>query len=106
MLKVSATDEEIIEFIDQWASLLEKEDYDAAFKLTSHNSTMGWTSETVKEVIKAYGDCEITQKVTLSNNGLAIDGRGEIEKATQRKEVEWFDNNNGDIWSIPSPNDT
>lgn len=98
MLKTSATDKEILEFIDQWALLLEKEDYDAAFNMTSHDSAMHWTPELIKEVIKAYGGSETTQKVTLLNNGLAIDGRGEIEVANQRKEVTWFDDKKGDVW--------
>jgi len=98
MLKSSANNAEILEFIDQWILLLEKEDYYAAFKMTKHDSAMGWTPELIKEVIKAYGDSEPTQKVTLLNNGLAIDGRGEIEKAVQRKNVIWFDKTKGDIW--------
>lgn len=98
MLKASATDEKIIEFIDQWASLLEQEDYNAAFDFTKHESAMGWTPELIREVIKAYGDSEPTQKITKLNNGLGIDGRGEIEKAIQRKTVYWFDETKGDIW--------
>lgn len=93
MLEVSATAEKIIEFIDYWTFLLEQGDYIAAFNLTTHDSAMGWTPELIREVIKEYGDSEPTQKVTVFNNGLAIDDRGEIERAVQRKEVDWFDNN-------------
>ncbi len=100
MLKSDATNEEIIEFIDKWALLLEIEDYHSAFNFTQHNTSMGWTAEIIKELIKSYGDCEPLQKVTLFNNGLAIDGAGNIHPATQRKEVDWAedDADKGDIW--------
>jgi hypothetical protein len=98
MLKSSATDGEILEYIDNWVALLEKEDYHTAFKFTKHIKRQGWTPEFIREVIKSYGDDESSPKVTLSNNGLSIDGAGNIEKATQRKEVTWFDETRGDVW--------
>lgn len=98
MLKSDATDEEIIVFMDGWVLLLEKEDYFAAFNFTKHNSSMGWTVELIKDVIKSYGESESTQKVTLKNNGLSIDGVGNIIPSTQRKSVTWYNNKIGDIW--------
>lgn len=98
MLNLSATDEDILEFIDKWASFLEKENYDAAFNFTKQNKSQGWTPELIKEVIKSYGDGETSQTVTLTNIGLAIDGAGNIEKAVQRKEVTWFDATRGYVW--------
>ena len=98
MLKVSATDAEILDFIDEWVLLLEKEDYNAAFSFTKQNKNNGWTSEFIRQIIKSYGDCESSQKITLLNNGLFIDGVGNIEKANQRKEITWYDEKRGDIW--------
>lgn len=98
MLMASATNEEVLEFIDSWALLLEMEDYNAAFDLIKHSPEVGWTSQLIKEVIKAYGDGDSTQKVTLLNNGLATDGRGVIEKAIQRKDVNWYNETKGDVW--------
>ena len=98
MLKSTATDKEILEFIDRWAALLAKEDYLAAFDFTEHIKSHGWSPALIMKVIKSYGDAETTQKVTLSNNGLAIDGAGNIDKAVQIKEVEWIDETRGYIW--------
>ncbi len=98
MLKVSATDSEILDYVDEWALLLENEDYEATFNFTKQNKKRGWTPELIKQVIKSYGDCETTQKVTLFNNGLSIDGVGNIDKGIQSKEVNWFDEKGGYIW--------
>ena len=35
-LPATATDADLIAFVDQWAALLEREDYEAAFALTDH----------------------------------------------------------------------
>jgi hypothetical protein len=100
MLKADATNQEIIEFIDKWALLLESEDYQSAFNFTRHNTSMGWTAEFIELVIKSYGDGDPTPKVTLANNGLAIDGAGNIHPAIQKKEVDWGQDipEKGDVW--------
>ena len=98
MLYTDATDEEILKYIDEWASLLEKEDYEGTFYFTQHKKKSGWTPELIKLVIKSYADCEPFQKVTVSNNGLSIDGQGNIEKGIQSKEVTWLDEKGGYIW--------
>ncbi len=98
MLKVTATDKEVLDYIDDWASLLEREDYEAAFNHTKQKKSLGWSPELIKSVIKSYADCEPLQKVTLFNNGLSIDGQGKIEKGIQCKEVTWLDEKGGYIW--------
>ncbi len=98
MLRSNATDKEILEFIDTWASLLEKEDYKSAYNMTKHTPIMRWTVTLIESVIKSYGDIEPTQKVTLLNNGLAIDGQGNTENSIQKKTVIWYDEKRGDIW--------
>lgn len=98
MLKNSATDEEILRFIDKWVSLFETEDYYAAFNLTQHKKATSWTPLLIREIIKSYGDCEPSQKVTLTNNGLCIDGADNVHPATQSKEVTWYNEKHGDVW--------
>jgi hypothetical protein len=59
------SDATLLAFIDQWAELLEREDYDAAFALTDHITEMGWSPALVREVIKSYGEAQGTQRVTV-----------------------------------------
>ena len=59
------SDSQLIAFIDDWATLMEREDYEAAFELTDHIEAMGWTPKLIGEVVKAYGEGEPTQKVTV-----------------------------------------
>lgn len=86
------SDEDLLAVIDEWAGLMEAEDYTAAFEFTRQRPDMGWTAETYREVIKAYGDCLPSQHVTV---------RGKPGD-TQRKEVDrWTpdaDGVMGDIW--------
>lgn len=77
-LPVSASDANVIAFIDRWAALLEREDYEGAFALTDHMADTHWTPELVREIIKSYGDARPEQRVTLQ--GVPTD-------ITQRKEV-------------------
>jgi hypothetical protein len=69
----------LIQFIDEWVSLLEMEDYEVAFRHTDHISAMHWTPALICEVIKSYGDADPKQKVTLE---------GTLTDITQRKEVD------------------
>src|SRR5438128_1447468 len=64
-LPLNVSDAELISFADQWARLMEAEDYEAAFAFTEHISGMGWTPDLIREVVKAYGDALPTQRVTL-----------------------------------------
>jgi hypothetical protein len=107
-LAANATDEDIIGLIDQWVILLEQEKYEEAY-LYLDTETF-WSAELIRDIIKSYGD-EMDNKVTLHNNGTAMDGAGNVEAAKQRKEVvgyskqrtieegiDWFDENRGEVW--------
>jgi len=92
-LPKSATDEDLIRFADQWAMLMEAEDYKAAFAFTAHVPEMNWTADLIREVVKAYGDGKPSQKVTLV---------GKPTDVSQRKEVTRWKRNEygvvGEIW--------
>jgi hypothetical protein len=92
-LPATVTDPELIAFVDRWATLLEQEDYEAAFAFTDHIPEMGWTPSLVREVIKSYGDCNPNQRVTV---------RGVPTDIRQRKKVDrWPTNAHGcfaEIW--------
>ncbi|MBF9220666.1 hypothetical protein [Hymenobacter ruricola] len=91
----TASDDEIIGLIDQWVSLLEQERYEDAHAFLETDPS--WSAEVLKEIIEAYGD-EANNRVTLRNNGTALDGAGKVEAARQRKEVSWADADRGDVW--------
>ncbi|RIX79615.1 hypothetical protein D3H34_14170 [Acidovorax cavernicola] len=92
-LPASASDEDLISFADAWAKLMEAEDYVAAFEFTSHEPSMHWTPTLIEQVVKSYGECSPTQKVTL--NGKPTD-------VSQRKEVTRWEKTRhgciGEIW--------
>jgi len=92
-LPITATDQELIAFVDRWASLLEKEAYSEAYRLTDHVTEMRWTPELIQRVIKRYGEALPTQRVTLA---------GKPTDITQRKEVARWPENRfkriGEIW--------
>ena len=94
-LPSDASKEQIIGFIDRWVSLLEQEKYDESLALIA--AKPGWTPALIEEVINSYGDAD-TNRVTFLNNGTALDGAGNVEIALQRKEVEWHDDERGDVW--------
>lgn len=77
-LPASATDEELIRFIDGWAALLEREDYASAFGYTDHDPAPNWTPELIRKVIKEYGKANSDQIVTV---------QGVPSDVTQRKEI-------------------
>jgi hypothetical protein len=92
-LPATATDAELISFIDRWAALLECEDYAAAYSYTDQIPEMRWSPELMRQVIKSYGDARPGQRVTVI--GVSSD-------VTQRKQVDrWEQNNNaevGEVW--------
>ena len=94
-LVATASDEDIIRFIDQWVSLLAAEKY-AEAGLYLDTEPFG-SVELIREIIKSYGDVT-DNRVTLLNNGTALDGAGNIGAARQRKEVSWVDETSGDVW--------
>jgi hypothetical protein len=92
-LPASASDDELIRFIDQWASLLEREDYAGAYAHTEHDPARQWTPELMRHVIKDYGDRRPNQRVTVI---------GAPSDVRQRKEVSRSANDGdgyvGEIW--------
>jgi hypothetical protein len=88
----TASDQELIRFIDRWAELLEREDYVAAFALTEHIPEMNWSPDLIRYVIKAYGNSHPDQKVTLA---------GQPTDVTQNKDVtRWKPSRHGAIAEI------
>ncbi len=86
------SDEALIEVIDEWAGLMEAEDYDAAFRFTEQVPGMKWTPELYRKVIKSYDECLPTQKVTVE---------GKPTDISQRKEVSrWAPNSRNEIGEI------
>jgi hypothetical protein len=93
LLPNDASDATILAAVDQWAALLEAEQYEAAFNATEHDAAMGWTPNLLREVITLYGDAEAGQKVTVE---------GKPTDISQRKNVRRFARNKhgfvGDVW--------
>ena len=58
------SDADLITFIDGWAALLGREDYEAAFALTDHVPEMRWTPPLIRQAIKNYGEFRPDQRVT------------------------------------------
>ena len=92
-LPSTATDHDLIAFVDRWAALLEKEAYAEAYQLTDHDPSMRWTPDLIRQVIKSYGKASPTQRVTLA---------GKPTDISQRKEVTRWPENRlkgiGDVW--------
>lgn len=88
----SMSDAELVEFIDGWVRLMEREDYAAAFRYVAHDPETHWTPRLLEQVIKNYGDSRAEQRVTLI--GAATD-------ITQRKDVSrWALNDSGEFGQI------
>lgn len=77
-LPSASSDLEILAFVDRWAALLERENYQAAFEFTDHVPGSSWTADLIRDVIKAYGE-------PGSNNRVTVVGRP--TDIAQRKEV-------------------
>jgi hypothetical protein len=92
-LPSTSTDQDLIAFVDRWASLLEEEAYSEVFQFTDHDASMRWTPELIRTVIKSYGEALPTQRVSLA---------GKPTDITQRKEVTRWPSNRlkgiGEIW--------
>jgi hypothetical protein len=79
-LPEGVTDADLIAFIDRWAALLEREDYDTAFALTGHIPEMRWTPALVRDVIKSYGEAQPDQRVTLEGVPTDISQRKRVDR--------------------------
>jgi hypothetical protein len=77
-LAPTVSDADLIGYLDQWAALMEQQDYQAALAFVDHIPEMKWTPELLRLVVKSYGDADPKQRVTL--NGVPTD-------VTQRKAV-------------------
>ena len=92
-LSHDVSDETLILLVDEWARLMEQENYQAAFEFIDPVPEMRWTPELYRKVIKSYGDCLPSQKVTV---------QGKPTDVTQRKEVTRWEPNTeneiGEIW--------
>jgi hypothetical protein len=92
LLSETATDAELIAFVDQWAALMEQEDYAAAHALTEHDAHQGWTPDLMREVVKGYGEAQDEQRVTVA---------GVPSDIAQRKEVDrWEINASGEVGEV------
>jgi hypothetical protein len=91
-LPATASDDDLLRFVDGWVRLMEREDYVAAFGFTEHDPYMRWTPALLCEVIKAYDKSDPAQRVTLD---------GKPTDVHQRKEVtRWGENRPGGIGEI------
>ena len=84
-LPASTSDLELIAYVDRWATLLEKEDYAAAFAFTDHDPAMHWTPEVMKLAIKGYGEALPTQRVTLEGKPTDIRQRKEVTRWSKNR---------------------
>ncbi|MEM7601381.1 MAG: hypothetical protein AAF357_08185 [Verrucomicrobiota bacterium] len=57
-LQASATDEQILQIARDWAEALAREDFEAAYDMTGHDSYYQWTPELIRTVVTNYGSVE------------------------------------------------
>ena len=92
-LPETATEADLIAFVDRWAALMAREDYAAAYAFTEHDQYQGWTPDLIRQVVKSYGDAREDQRVTVA---------GVPSDITQRKKVSRWDENKygvvGEVW--------
>lgn len=101
-LPATATDDDLLRFVDGWARLLEGEDYVAAFQYTAHDPYMHWTPDLIREVIKAYDQGDAAQKVTFTGMPTDVYQRKEVMRWPERRPGGiggiWYDLNiNGNV---------
>lgn len=93
----NVSDAELINFIDEWVVFLEREDYETAYNHTDQVMEMHWTSELIREVIKAYGNADPGQKVTLEGTPTDITQHKEVDRSSTSGEGYcgeiWYDLN-------------
>jgi hypothetical protein len=95
VLPASASDNDLLRFVDGWAALLEREDYAAAFSYTDHDPAMGSTPDLIRGVINGYGQRRPDQKVTVAGMPSGVTQRKEVDRATKhengRLATIWYD---------------
>ena len=77
-LPPASPDKEILAFVDRWAALLEREDYEAAFAYTDHVPGSHWTPELIREVVRAYGEPGSVNRVTVHGRPTDIAQRKDV----------------------------
>lgn len=96
-LPPTASDADLIAFIDQWAALLEREAYDEAFAFTDQEPGNGWSPDLMREFIEGYGEALPGQHVTLEGKPTDISQRKSVAHvsngaANLHSEI-WYDLN-------------
>ncbi len=89
LLPINASDEQLLELVRSWATLLANEDYRAAFELTDHDPYYRWTPELIQTVVQNYGSVEpLVDRAMFKVSPLdsAVGG------PTPRQEVQRFEN--------------
>jgi len=89
----NATDEELVEVVNEWVRLLEAERYLDAYALTDHVENSGWSPSSIKEYVKAYGEAKPDQVVTFAGTPTDITQRIEVTRWTKNSLGE-----TGEIW--------
>jgi hypothetical protein len=92
-LPPSASDEELIRFVDRWAQLMEQEDYSAAFDYTAQHPKLEWSPEVMRTVVKTYGDADPRQRVTAHGQ---LSSKSHVRKVTRWPRNHW--GAVGEIW--------
>lgn len=96
-LPKTASDADLISFADDWARLMEAEDYEGAFEFTSHDPSMHWTPSLIEQVIKSYDECKPSQKVTVTGRPTDVAQRKDVlrwpEPRTGGIGLIWYDLN-------------
>lgn len=85
------SNENLIAVIDDWAGLMEAEDYQAAFEFTDQVPEMKWTPDLYREAIKGYGDALQTQRVTVYGEPTDITQEGSRSMGAKFSGRDWRD---------------
>jgi len=89
-LSLESSETALIEYIDLWVTLLEKEDYEGALNMIEAPS--GWSPNLLKRIIKSYSEENPNQRVTLEAKPTDVKQRREVER--------WTDAPNGTLGEV------
>jgi len=79
-LPLTASDDDLIQFVDGGARLMEIEDYASAFQYTAQDTYMHWTPDLIREAVKTYGRGDSRQRVTLHGKATDVQQRREVTR--------------------------
>lgn len=88
-LPANVSDEQLLEFVDQWAALLAQEDYDAAFAFTDHEEQFRWSADMIRASIKDYDEADPEQTVTVEGVPAHIAQRKSIRRHGESQPLFW-----------------